>query len=60
MDSENQEDVPEEDDSIDIQQQETEYVDYVLNAVASDTNADENEELLEAEKLTKRLRYSQL
>jgi len=55
MDSENQEDVPEEDDSIVIQQQETEYVDQVLNEVASDTNADENEELLEAEKIDKEI-----
>jgi len=56
MDSENHEDVPEEeDDSIGIQQQETEYEDHVLNAVASDTNADENEELLEAEKIDKEI-----
>ena len=56
MDTENQEDAPEEDDdSTGNQQQQAEYVDHVLNAVASDTNADENEELLEAEKMDKEI-----
>ena len=56
MDTEDQEDAPEEDDdSTGNQQQQAEYVDHVLNAVASDTNADQNEELLEAEKMDKEI-----